>query len=305
MLESITPPEITSAEIRSKLSDLSREITTKQIDMASMVAKVYHEGLWRQWGPDGTGKPYQKFEEYTTKELGIEYRKAMYFVQVGDMVNAYGQNIKDSLESLGWTKVKDLARILNKDNLEEWLNLASSMNAKELQKAVADALSGSGVDNPPDKITTITLRCDSSAASIILDAINEAKKTTETSDIVSAIEYICLDWMETKGESTGSIEKTSIEDMIKFMERLYGVRLGRMSLASEGDTDDVSNGTMDDSELLGADDGNLNGDDVEGEESLLEEGNEDGLLFNVEGDLLDQDGGDHDSLFDLLNESEE
>jgi len=59
-------------------------------------------------------------------------------------------------------------------------------------------------------------------ANVITQALEEAKKLIDGSNPVLALEMICQDWMEEKGTVP---ERTSMEDHISYLERVYGVKV--------------------------------------------------------------------------------
>ena len=81
--------------------------------------------------PDGI----KGFNLYVSEDLGINERKADYLVGIYEKL--HGLITEDQLEGLGWSKLKEVVRMgLDKDNVEEILDLARNKSIAELQEEV-------------------------------------------------------------------------------------------------------------------------------------------------------------------------
>jgi len=100
---------------------------------------------------------------------------------------------------------------------------AEEMTSRELAEAVklVRKKDTKGSKDLPT-ITTMTLRMSESEANIITDAIEEAKKLTESDNAVVALEMICQDWAESQGSTP---VRKSIDDHVKYLETVYGVTI--------------------------------------------------------------------------------
>jgi hypothetical protein len=146
----------------------------------------------------------------------------MYFVDIWDKVKEFNLDQKQVI-GLGWTKMKDICSVMTKRNAAGWLKKAEQMTSRELAEAVKIVRrkdTKGGKDLPT--ITTMTLRMSESEANIITDAIEEAKKLTESDNAVVALEMICQDWAESQGATPA---RTSLEDRVSFIESTYGVKV--------------------------------------------------------------------------------
>jgi len=231
--------------VREEILEKKEQIERGFIDIAKLLYEAYHKEYYSAWG-------YQDFKSYCDGELDIQYSKAMYFIKIWDTVK--GLNLPAAaVESLGWTKMKDLVSVLTKKNAKAWLKKAKKMTSRELTEAVKVQRQKNGTSREPS-VTTLKITMGEDAARIIIEAISEAKKLTEDDDDVLALEMICQDWMQEKGASP---ERSTLESIITYAKDVYGVTLTASKAASDADEetevddddaddDGVANGIADD-----------------------------------------------------------
>jgi hypothetical protein len=199
--------------VREEILKAKGNIEEGYLDLSRFLSEAYHKEYYQEaWG-------FQTFEEYCKVELDVAYRKAMYLVEIWDKVKTL--NIpKERLAKLGWTKMKDLAAVITEENYKEWLSRAEKMTTRELTDAVKTVRRPDAAKTPTTTIMKIVM--SSAEASTINDAIEEAKKLCETESVAVALEMICQDWMAEKG---GVPQKTPLSDMIKYLQKTYGVKI--------------------------------------------------------------------------------
>jgi len=223
--------------VRKAILEAKENIEHSYLDLASNLYEAYHREYYTEkWG-------YQSWEEYCTKELDQPYRKAMYLIEIWDKVKALKLPEK-KVAALGWSKMKDLVAVLNAENAKDWMEKAKKMTSRELTEAVKIVRKSdkTGVDLPT--ITTMTFRMSESEASVITDAIEVAKRLCETENAVVALEMICQDWLEEKGQQP---ERAGLDDHIEFLQKVYGVSISytadkkskKSKKNEEGDADNV------------------------------------------------------------------
>jgi hypothetical protein len=208
-----------SEEVRQGILDAHQIVEQSYVDLAKLLAEAYHKEFYLEWG-------FADFKEYCDAELDVQYRKAMYLVEVADCIKKYKIPIKD-VEKLGWTKMKDLATVITEENLKEWIAKAKELSSRELteQVKISRQEDGEGRGAVP-QVTTMKFTMGEAEANVITEALEEAKKLLEGGDSaqqsVLALEMICQDWLEAKGAVP---ERTRLSDHLKYLERIYGVTL--------------------------------------------------------------------------------
>jgi hypothetical protein len=206
-------------QVRQEILEANKTIEVSYVDLSKLLAEAYHKEFYLEWG-------FTDFKDYTENELGTGYRKAMYLVDVADCMKKNNISTAKALK-LGWTKLKDLAKVLTEENSKEWMDKAEKMTTRDLGEAVKVSRKedGGGRENVPH-ITTMTFRMGEAEASVITEAIEEAKKLLEGGDSAQAsvlsLEMICQDWMESKGVAP---TRTKLSDHVRYLERVFGVKL--------------------------------------------------------------------------------
>jgi len=280
--------------VRKEIMEKYQEVERGYIDLARLLHEAYHKEFYREWG-------FKDFEEYITTELGMQYRKAMYFVDIWEKVKALNLS-KPTVEKLGWAKMKDLVRVINEENAQEWIEKAEKMSSRELTEAVkvTKRKDLSGVEVPT--ITTWRLKMSEAEANVITEAVEEAKKLLNTDNTVVALEMICQDWMADRGASP---KRTPLKDMIAFIEQAYGVNLivaDKETSMEVEKAEDALDAVDDDIEELASGDVDEDEDEDEDEKNEEEDENEEGLELAESLDDVDEDEIDLDELLGLTEE---
>ena len=204
-----------SQVVRDAILQARDNIEHSYLDLAHNLYEAYHHEYYSdKWG-------YASWEEYCSKELDIQYRKSMYLVEIWDKVKSLNLPEK-KVEALGWSRMKDLVSVITKENAKDWMEKADKMTSRELTEAVKVVRRSDKTGTKLPTITTMTLRMSEAESSVITDAIEAAKRLCETENAVVALEMVCQDWLEEKGQQP---ERAGLEDHIKFLQEVYGVTI--------------------------------------------------------------------------------
>lgn len=132
--------------IRRKAKELVKSLEHGYMDLARVLYYVFdkpHGGkphgdpLYKAWG-------FKSFAEYVDKELNFGVRKAQRLryiwyrleVELVDLDPA----LKKRVVAMGWSKARELVRMLSHSNAEEWVPKAESLSFVELEEEVRDYL---------------------------------------------------------------------------------------------------------------------------------------------------------------------
>lgn len=118
------PTQLRISTVREQCRTLSRQISRSSIDLAPLVREVYSREYWIEWG-------FPSFVAYLEEELEIKYRKAMYLIDVGDLI-ARGLVTIRRARTIGYAKITLISKIITDDNKEEMLSMAESVSLREL-----------------------------------------------------------------------------------------------------------------------------------------------------------------------------
>ena len=214
--------------IRGQLKEARDMNETSYVTMASLLHETYHNQYYTKWGHDD-------FEGYCDKELDFGYRKAKHLIEIWDKVTDLKLDIK-RVSALGWTKMRDLVKILTAKNSEKWLKKAEDMSHREVQEAVRIVRQKEGDPGVRTTKTKLEMTMSEAEAQIILEAIETAKGLAETDNVVLAMEMICQEWLEYKGAVP---EARSLDAQIDYLEKAYGVKLEVKSTKKSKAMDEV------------------------------------------------------------------
>lgn len=147
-------------------------------------------------------KGYENFRAYVEAECGIQYRKAMYLIQIYNGLVESGVQWHQ-VGHLGWTKLKELAPILTFHNVDEWVGVAENMTVLQLQEHIKAASAGTESGSSPEKAdadtskktTTLTFKLQEDQKTTIREALDKCKHETGTEFDAVALEAIALDYM--------------------------------------------------------------------------------------------------------------
>ena len=172
--------------------ELVEGIDCNYFKLGGVLAKIQDESWWE-------GEGYASFQVYIQAELGMPYRKAMHLINIYDHLVESGIPY-EKVKSLGWTKLKEIAPIINEDNVDDWVDTAENMNNLQLMDEVKDFKKG---DTPDDKVgekvksavKTKIFKLHKDQQETVEEAIEVAKEACGTEFDSVALEYICLDFL--------------------------------------------------------------------------------------------------------------
>lgn len=200
-------------DIRSHVIDVRKQIDSLLLELAKNLSEIYHKEYYVDWG-------YKTFELYVIGELDYSYRKAKYFVEIWDSVKHTDLDVS-RIEAVGWSKMAEIARIMNEDNAELWLEKAEKMTVRDLNMEVRSVIDNAMPDTRP-KITYMKFRLDSIDASIVNEAITESCRLNNTADVALSLAQICDEWLLSKGTLP---KMSSLQSHIDFLNKAFSTNL--------------------------------------------------------------------------------
>jgi hypothetical protein len=201
-------------QVRREILEITERQDHEYLRLAELLAEAYHNKYYTNWG-------FVDFETFSNTELNTEYRKAMMLVNIWDKVSDLGIE-PDQLANLGWTKLRNLIKILNKDNKDTLLKEAENLTVREIDEKVSIAKkTDTSAANLPST-TTLKIIMGEDVGAIILDAINASKEMLSTESTSQALSVICQDWMMAHGSIP---DKASVSTIISYVKAAYDVDL--------------------------------------------------------------------------------
>lgn len=152
------------------------------------VLKVIFDNAWFEG--------YESFDLYVYEKFGFQGRKARYLMEIyTELVTK--QIPWEKVQGLGWTKLKDLARHLTLENLDEWIEKASKCTVVELQAMLKAQMSSGDAETVAVKedIVKLNFKLHNDQAETVTTALNKAKAECNTEFDNVALEMICAGYV--------------------------------------------------------------------------------------------------------------
>lgn len=141
-----------ASKIRKRAKELSQTLDLGYLELARILYQVYdtpmdgdpqRAGVFAFWG-------YPTFGDYAEQELGLHKKKAERLrliwytleVQLKDME----PEIKERIVELGYSKVRELVRVLTLRNAEMWVTQAEQLPYRKLYQAVVEEKRMQGIE---------------------------------------------------------------------------------------------------------------------------------------------------------------
>jgi hypothetical protein len=215
------------------LSDLIHEIETLKEKQARLLVKTLSEetevAFFRLGGvlsviqANGWYEPYASFREFVEKEHGLHYRKATYWVGIYNNL-AESKVPWEKVADLGWTKLKEIAGVINNDNVDEWVKVAKAQNTLSLIETVKAHLQNNAPkaleDGSSSTVTTKTFKVHEGQKTVIEAALAKAKNDSGTVVDTVALEYICSDFLAAQ-TTAQKLKAMGIESALEALEKAY------------------------------------------------------------------------------------
>jgi len=119
--------------ILDRVSDRVKHIGVQYLKLGQDLFLIYNLQLYKKLDKD-----YQSYGEYVVKELGFSEDMGN---KLRRLWKKYVKNLnlkQDDFEGIGFTKALKLMPIVNKDNVQDWLDKARNKSGKELDKDIEE-----------------------------------------------------------------------------------------------------------------------------------------------------------------------
>lgn len=133
-----------AGRIRHRARVLAEQVETGYLELGEILYRIYdapvdgdpkNGSVLAKWG-------YNNIGEFAEKELSLHYKKAQRLVRIFYRVevelDGLGQNpeLKKRFIRLGWSKARELVRVLTKANMVEWIDRAETVNYTTLVEII-------------------------------------------------------------------------------------------------------------------------------------------------------------------------
>lgn len=198
---------LTKTKALNEAQKLSENIEANSFRLGG-VLKVIFDNAWFEG--------FESFGQFVFERFGFQERKARYLMEIYE--NLVNKQIPwEKVSGLGWTKLKDLARVLTPENVDEWVEKASKLTVAELQ-AVLKGDQGSEASKEvktTDQVTVMKFKLHQDQLDTVSSALNKAKAETGTDHDTVALENICSGYLAgaVGVQTAGKTFQQYVEDM--------------------------------------------------------------------------------------------
>jgi hypothetical protein len=210
----------------SLVEDLLKDVDSTYFKVGAALSVIQSNGWFKDAG-------YDNFREFVETRYGLQYRKAMYLVNIYNSL-IEGEVPWEKVAHLGWTKLKELAGIINKGNVDEWVKLAEEFTVAQLIEYIKQLKKKNVDPNTSDdeqkeaagKLSTLSFKVHPDQKEVITGAVEKAMADAGTEYKAVALEAICLSYMNDepviqKTDLKSVMAAHSMEQVLELFEELY------------------------------------------------------------------------------------
>lgn len=178
---------------------LSEDIESNYFKLGG-VLKIIQQQQWFEG--------YATFDAFVLERFGFKARKAAYLISI--YTNLVDKQIPwAKVGHLGWTKLKDLAPILTKENIDEWVAKADGLTVLELQALLksqegGDTEDGESTAKTSTDVVKIGFKLHKDQAEMVQTALAKAKGELGTDHDNVALAGICSGYLANASSVAGT-----------------------------------------------------------------------------------------------------
>jgi len=235
-----------ASAVELKIEEIIDSTNFGDFKLGGLLAKVESDGYWKSYG-HASFKAYLQIVE---ENFGVSYRKQRYLIDIyNKLVNA--EIPWEKVSGLGWTKLKELGKVLTAANVDLWVGEAEKLTVLQLQVKVAEAMSADGKaptlttdEDMTTAITTFTVKVHEDQKEIIKEALSKARDDTGSDYDGVALEAIAMSYLESGAVATLKtlMAKSSPEEVMDTFEQLwphFNITVTGATADAEGEADVV------------------------------------------------------------------
>lgn len=177
------------------LIDLAQqEISDASLTEFRLGGVIYHVKRSRVW-KDVEGGKYNRakgWADFISDVLGMEYRKAMYLIDIYTKFSKYGISASEAAK-MGWTKASVISSAMNAENAQALVDAAEEQTVTVLKETVKE-MRATGNREVSTRVT-FKFRLEQDAAVAVQEVLEMAKSALGTDrDDAQLFEHIVMEW---------------------------------------------------------------------------------------------------------------
>ena len=135
------------------------------------------------------------WDEFVKEEIGIEYRKAQYLIDIYAKFNKY--NIDSSMfKVLGWTKASQISRVMNAENAQQLVDMAETSTVSELKESIKSTIAYDNSNRVAVKMMKFSFKLAEESGVAAREIIEQTMKTHGCDTESEAFDLIVTEWAQ-------------------------------------------------------------------------------------------------------------
>jgi len=217
-------------DVRRMIIDQVGKANASNREIARLLAPVYQRSLWARWG-------FKNFEEYCGADLGLHYRKAIYFVNIWLWYaeNVTRDDVTDAVwNEIGWSKAKELVGIITDENADHWIQLARDFSftqfAEECKRYLRLQKDGDGGSSgSTDEFKSMSFKLTADQKENVEEALKLAGGLSESEKKGHNLDLMATNFIANNADSLARDHL----DFLGLIERQYGVSILAVRLSDK------------------------------------------------------------------------
>jgi hypothetical protein len=189
---------LTKEDARARLLELEEDQEKTFFEIGGVLSAI-QKHKWFE--------PFGSLDEWVKKNTGIKRSRARAWIQIYDAIVKSGVTWA-KVKHLGWTKLNAIAGVLDGENADHWIGMASNHGRAEIKKLMQQHLAGSVAQkrraSTPVPVKTFKFHHHNERQVEAVDAAIDAAKTVRGfPDDSSALAHICVCYMRLQWRRDG------------------------------------------------------------------------------------------------------
>jgi hypothetical protein len=183
---------VSDEELLELAQEVVEESSNADYRVAGVLYHVRNTGAYKGIDPEyaATGG----FEAYINEVLGMEYRKAMYLIDIYYKFSKFEVS-SELIATEGWTKCSQIARVMTEDNADALVEAAETLTVADLKETIKEdfTIEDGKAKAPTKKRVTFKFRLYEDQAGGVEQIMEEAMETLSL-DMNQAFEHMATEW---------------------------------------------------------------------------------------------------------------
>lgn len=173
-------------KIREEVKQLVENVGSSYFKLAAYLYLIAKNQWYLRWG-------YNSLKEYVEKELSFRLRKAQYLISIWHwyFVEVRDLEVVKKVLPLGWSKMAALVGVVDRKNVDEWVEKAKKLDVVGLQEEIR----AQKLKVPPRKLVRKSFLLDDNDAEVLINALEVIKKENQGISESKALGLICLHFL--------------------------------------------------------------------------------------------------------------